>query len=356
MKHPDLHFDVLTRNDNPLRSLYYGLRAAGRDIIDRAKGGASLDPYIQLNNGLRELLGVQPSAATALESMFWYETFGQQAFMLGKRLQAMFSITSLKNLPRDAIRLPYPCIYVATPDSEVQVWGGNRTQWHRMRGFYMLQVGSKVLLLMWGGPNKHSHNELDDATAWVTIDLDEAEKFSDLETYLADMTSNPLRADHDEGMGLMAEHAEDPMRESYHTVLRLGLNMLLYLQSDAREAEVSTRQERENEIRSRLRGKKNLKKGKAKYAMRELENLSDAIVTRIAPTIEAQTGTLPTRSTARRHWVQGHWKRVWVGSADERRKEPRWVMPYERNRDMAAAINRRYYEFSGDLPDPGEDR
>jgi len=356
MKHPDLHFDVLLRHDTPLRSLYYGLRGAGRDLIKQARNGADLNPYVHLQHALRELVGASPSAACSLEAMFWYETYGQQAFLLGRRLQAMFQITNLKNLPMDAIRLPYPCVYVATPDSEIQVWGGERTRWHRLRGFYMVQIGPKVLFLMYGGPNKTSLNDLDDATAWVTIDTDEAIEHADIETYLAALLDNPLRADHDEGMDLMGEEAEEPMRQSYLDVVRLGLNMLLYLGSDARETVTSTRAEREKEIRSRLRGKKNLNKGKAKHAMRELGSLSDAIVTRIAPAIESQKTPLPTRADARRHWVQGHWKRIWVGSGLKRRKEPRWILPYERNQDAAEAINRRMYQFSDDLPDPGENR
>jgi hypothetical protein len=164
---PKVHFDWIQRTDLPL------VRELLRLPTDR-KLAIIHDPSGEAC-GMEEMARNYSTTYTMTRFMLMYEWERQQVVVVGPKMQAAFANTSLENVPIEMVKLPYPCFYLATPDSEdLVLWGGDRTGWHRVAGMYVgKEPGANALtVLAWGEANEKSINSMDDATFWFTLSLD----------------------------------------------------------------------------------------------------------------------------------------------------------------------------------------
>lgn len=329
---PTTHYDTAMDQSGAIRDLMKTTRDAWGQVPDQH----SFRPTSALLS-----LGYRQSEALMIEAMFWYEQFGQQNYVVGPALQDVFRHTHLKGVTADAVRLPYPCFFVVLEDCPVQIWGGPRTQWHQVAGFYMWQnVDGDLFFNVWGKPNARSTYALDDASCWMRFRMEEVfSEHPDLESYIHHtLTESPPVYDLDE--------SPPDQNQSYMVLARIAFNLVLYLQSRSSETETETPASRRADFRKRF-GKANPKKGAAKLAARDLEKAGQAVVTWVGRSIEAtgQVSLTDAKGLLRRHWVPGHWQRYWVGSGEEKKASWRFKAPYERCKDTGVAIERRFSRF-----------
>lgn len=164
---PVVHFDVLVQNK--LKILTDALALSPQE--QRLVAMDSTGKYA----GLGEFAESHQTTFAMLRTALLYNLHMQQVVVVGPKMQAAFGHTSLENVPVDRIRLPHPCFYVATPESEgLSLWGGERTGWHSIAGAYVAEdptENGSLLILAWGSANEKSINALDDATFWFRLDL-----------------------------------------------------------------------------------------------------------------------------------------------------------------------------------------
>jgi len=352
---PVLHYDTVLRSSDVLADRLGTARRvwAGDDIQEHLE-----NPEFRfcLMDACRNH-GDPPSLSVCVEAMFWYEMFGQQNYVVGPRLQEMFINTSLKGIPKEDFKLPYKSFYVVVENCEAQIWGGPRTQWHQLAGFYVTQHDDgRIFVYMWGKPNSRSFSDEDNATGWMRFDLDEIYgSFDDIEAYIEDSVTKGKSED-DLPEFTTPDTEIKKSVESYMITARIAFNLIMYLQSPNREVETETPEQRKKEFLRKYGRKKNLSKGRAGLARRDLERAGKATVTWIGRSVEEierprGSGSQPQM----RHWVVGHWQRYWVGSGPNRRREWRHKLAFERNIAAAVAVERRYYKSVEDKPDEPDD-
>ena len=281
-------------------------------------------------------VGFNRSAFLATLTLLSYRACGEQAFVIGPRLQEMFDHTSLEDVEIPDIKLPYEAFYIATPDCPWQVWGGS-SGWHNLTGVLVRQVenteadkGHGIFIYIWGAENENSTHPGDDASYWLTINMEEAGKVGNLEDYLIqilmdntrDTTANDYAKwfrDTDHVIDMPAEGTERRLQfvNTAVRVARLVVNMCMYINSqgpeltpdEVREARMKRRKQIEQQLAAIKNPKK--RKGKVKALTEELQSLSTTNVVWLGKTIEAGTGGRGGRgpqSGARKHtWVRGHW-------------------------------------------------
>lgn len=309
-----------------------------------------------LSGYLLQKMGWEPSMSIAAESMAKYVHFGQQTFELGPELQEMFCQTSLASVPREALRLPYPAFYLALPECAWSIWGGPVTQWHTVYGVYVVEQGDSLKLLIWGPDNELSRGPGDDATVWFHLDLTECfNKYGDLENYIKYL----LHPDNDAVMqnDSLWPESEDTakkqhlrMQEVYLNVIRTVVNLVLYLQTEAAEADKEV-DPRRRELRAKVANAKN--PGKKKKYQRQLDNLSKATVVKVGQSLETRMSALRSQPGVQRaQWVRGHWHRYWVGKG-RTKLLPKWIHPYPKNLEAEAKVEKRTYEVTR-LPEPDD--
>jgi hypothetical protein len=164
---PRIHFEALKAHEVPFLKHVLSLDAEHRlEIINDPTGESC---------GLGDFARAYGTTYSMTRLVLMYQWHQQQVVVVGPRMQAAFANTSLENIPTDLIRLPHPCFYLATPDSEgLTLWGGERTQWHTVSGCYVAKepTANAVIILAWGAANEKSLDPLDDATFWFRLDLD----------------------------------------------------------------------------------------------------------------------------------------------------------------------------------------
>ena len=275
-----------------------------------------------------------------------HKRHGQQTFVIPSGMQDALCRTSLAGVTVDEIRLPYPCIYIAMPDFDREIWGGSQTQWHKVRGAFLWhEKGKREIMLpgeeetppendrgilhlyLWGEENERSKHRGDDASVWTSFDLNEMHRKSDdLEGYLNRILRDPSREKHDtyqddpqlaDLMGFTflptAGQMREKQTESVMASLRVIFNALLYMDSDGAEFDPETSNgDRRREIEAQLGRMKNLKKGRARKLQKELKDLGEDTVTWVGRSHACSSGESEStgesaRSSLRRHWVRGHW-------------------------------------------------
>jgi hypothetical protein len=286
-----------------------------------------------------------------IQSMVDYVANGRQSFVVGPRLQEMFTQTSLPDqVEQWMLQTPYPAFYVALPGCQEQIWGTYNTM-SLVRG---VMVDTEFLpghmaLLLWAplpiekiaahhgldlrqlGPDTIKQLRAQGNDAYLIFDIEEA--VADprgLEVHILDQWEQRVKA---EGW---SQHAIDATAKSRVNILKIVLGTILYLQSERKElsadpAAAQARAERA-ELEARLRNTKTPAK------RRKIEEKIGAIptggtITYLGRTIEAspdepgdEGGTGEARAL-RRHWVRGHWRRP------ARKHGPRvlvWIQPFLR--------------------------
>jgi len=290
--------------------------------------------------------------------MHLYRRFGQNTFVVGPNVQELFRRTKLARITPDLIQPPAPAFYIALADCPWQIWGGERTKLHNLTGVYVSfskvyqgkaktggtppELHNCINIVLWGEANERSLSKFDDALLWFSISLDRwVEADQDLETFFANhsvmtATSMDLK-DWDPhaheldpfAQPYLPEDAEAlaTQRECLVNILRLILNLCLYMGSDEPEVDVHDWQDKASKIRKKLATKKS--SGKRKKLERKLSNLPRTRVVYVGPlfeelpdhkdrdpTKEHQGGT---HASPIEHGVAPHWQRYWVGSGENRK-------------------------------------
>lgn len=359
---PVVHFDALLKSELPLLK-----EALGLTPEEQAK--IILDPTGQ-SCGLGALAESYSTTYAMLRLALMYHINQEQVVVVGPKMQAAFGHTSLENIPIDLLKLPHPCFYLATPESEgLELWGGERTQWHKVAGCYVAMDpasdSNSLSILAWGVANERSFEALDDATFWFRLDLDRwvdleeefsqvssdenlqktlanteyesamhqaaeellkegkisypdaatalaktaAHRSANLDKALMNLLGNRGAEASDLGADAKAHHIER-MRETARKLMRIVVNTILYMNSTSADmsAQVSYDNDRAK-LRSELKRLKNPRKGKGRSLQRRLDALPYHKVVWVGPTIEQSKddATNFTDATGRR--VSAHIRR-----------------------------------------------
>lgn len=341
---PQVHYEMIRRDAarNPLKL-----------FTEELKTAILMDPF--------NLKGTNPfphqhapeygTTYNMLRSGVAYERAGQQVVVLGPRMQEAFTHTSLKEVSAAHIRFPHPCFYLATPGSELKVWGGSTTGWHNIAGAYVMDDPCEpgvISILIWGPANEKSDGPTDDATFWFslkvghgTVDLDtvcderlgltelrdgtlrnmEVEaKMSrmDLDTRVSSVLSNHYNDISDYGANGPPPALVEEVKANVQAFLRVVINTLLYINSTSCETRDATPPASERKaLEDALARKKHKKSKDARKLQNKLNDLPTYRVTWIGPTIEsaphsALEGTR-TSGGVRGHIRRGHWHTFRVG-------------------------------------------
>jgi len=269
-----------------------------------------------------------------------YRTQGRQTFVVPNEMQDALARTSLKDIGFNELKLPYRCLYMALPDCEAQIWGGEKTLWHKVGGVFVRYVPpgeciqdvegevtcpeGMINVYIWGMENERSHGPGDDASMWFTFDLAEMRN-TDLETYLLAMLNDPERdasltemTDFGRSLGLSTQMPRNDGGTAIAGVLhvmRVLFNALLYM--DCQDAEVTLDEAvveanlRRKEITTALGRMKNPNKSRGRKLRKQLTTLPTDIVSWVGRSVRIR-GNEPSTSTGtgtsqREHWVRGHW-------------------------------------------------
>jgi len=343
LPNPVVHYEMIRKDPrNPLRVF-------PEDI----KSKILHDPFNkQGDNPLpAQTVSAYSTTYNMMRSTVAYERGGQQVVVLGPRMQEAFANTSLSEVSAEHIRFPFPCFYLATPQSKLKAWGGSDTLWHRVEGAYVMEDPAEpgvMSVLIWGAANERSQFPTDDATFWFsmrlghggTVDLDgDLEKRLDLAELREgtlrniELESAVTRMDLDarvngvldnRGANISDRLANIPQSEELarevkaivKAFLRVVINTLLYINSASCETKSADNDGKRRELETAL-GRKKHKNGKdAKKLARDLDALPKYRVTWIGPTIETSAGgdtDLTGTRTVKGHIRRGHWHTYRVG-------------------------------------------
>ena len=304
---------------------------------------------------------IPTSQIILLEALLHFRKCGQQSFMIGPNLQDMFCETSLQSVPREALKMPYQCFYLALPDCPWEVWGDENTGWHPIGGAYVRHdtVRNKLTLAVWGMCNEKSVGPKDFPHSWCEVDLDECfVETGDLEHYF-DRLFDPndlARIDNDHVHGRPSALEGDPNFETdlkgaanaFKAIYRIAINLILYLQTET--ADLTSRPRRlDNDWRRRLGiGKKKFRnlnpimgKGTITVVGREIEK-----------DMEETKRRLDAAGSTRMHWRRGHWHGYWTGPKGDQKLVQKWLMPMLVSKGAEEMASSRRYEIA-DPPDQG---
>lgn len=328
---PSLHYDHVRK--------YVPLAMTDLALVRRAYELLPVKESFVPSRNLAER-GQVVSIAILVEAMFWYERFGQQNYVLDRRVQDLLNNTSLENVPKEAIVLPYPSIYVVTEDSSVKVYGGPTSGWHQMAGFWFVRSQDGLLYIwMWGKPKKGPR---DDASFWMRFDLDAIyEEHGGIEAYIKYSVENYDMVLDKTAVGLSEEERKASVG-LWLEAARLAFNLVMYLQTHNLDQRVGTPETRQRQYKQQY-GNKNPNKGKAKLAHRDLLRAGEATVTYLGTRREWREKVAVGRAGGRSWWVPGHWQRYWVGPKGDQRQEWRLKEPYLHGREASEQVPRRFY-------------
>jgi len=298
--------------------------------------------------------------------MALYEKFGQNTYVIGPKVQDLFRRTDLARITPEMITPPVPAFYIALADCPWLLWGGERTQMHNLSGVYVsfTKVGQRVpgttvietaekletdpsaikmedsiQIVLWGAANQRSIDRFDDTILWYTINLEEwvaagedLEEFfrqhSIMQDLVPDMTAEKLIEKGLDPFSLpfIPNNTEDitTVRETLVNVLRLVLNLCLYMESEDPELEILDKKDEVEKLERELKGKKS--PAKRKKLSRRIEKMPKTRYIYVGPLYEElaeqETKTRVngggTHASPIEHGVVPHWQRYWVGSGAAR--------------------------------------
>jgi len=294
-----------------------------------------------------------PTAHSTMISMVMWARCGQHAYVVGPKVADALCRTNLTGIKPSMLTPTHSVFYIALPDCPWEQWGGAETQWHRVTGVYVLYTTRMnretmkpelgIHCVVWGAPNEHSRNPLDDIVYWFSVPVGEAEG-SDLETHYGEApvaTEGVFGASVDEAFqeefSSTNEEHKTKQREMARNVFRLAVNLILYIQSEDAEVELLDRDPERKKLSAAIKRAK--KPGNKKKLQRRLDNLPKTVIRYIGPKMERKLATaereqaereVGARSSPVRHLVRPHWNYYWVGSGENKRRVSRWIALYER--------------------------
>lgn len=349
---PAIHYDAVVRANPMFWEPIFKALKGDYTLFDRLLGMAKQD---------------FPAMYQALVSAHRYALCGQQAFVVGPRMQKMLLDTDCTAVPRQFLRLPFDGFYIATPDSELELFGDRRTGMHRLGGMYVSKdTDHSFVVVLWGVPNKQSINDFDDATFWFRIDLNKAQRTEvngvelvDVEGHIREMLADPSTARNDALVDIRPEDHEKTIR-NVPDATRLVVNLLLYLASGG-EREVQdnrqTARDFESQTTAKLgRTKSSRKAGKLlRRAQKQSAQMTAAVITWLGKSVESTPAETPSGNSGGWSVRRGHFHHFWTGKRvleDGSRQKGeklvlKWVLPVYR-KPIGAEAPRHEYRFEAD--------
>ena len=343
MKTPTLHFDHTIKKFPEGRYLYELVHKLHVPFSDADLKEGTCSQALDQFDGTSRITNYL---------MMLYDRFGQNTYVIGPKVQELFRRTNLSKVTREMIEPPQAAFYIALNDCPWRLWGGERTQWHNLTGVYVAftkAVNSKdqaapreygIHFALWGEANERSLGPTDDTILWYSINLEEwVRQGVDLEQFFAGhsvMLAN--EEDHTKWKGgdpidpenlpfipTTPENIQE-QRVTLTNVLRLVLNICLYMSSDDPDLNVKDWNDEAAELKQKIAAKKS--PGKRKKMERRLEGLPKTRIVYVGPmfeelpddrAVEKRAHQGGTHAAPIEHGVSPHWQRYWVGSGDDRR-------------------------------------
>jgi len=293
-----------------------------------------------------------------------YKRFGQHTFVVGPKVQELFRRTKLAKVTPEMVTPPANAFYIAVADCPWQLWGGERTKLHNLTGIYVsfskvfqgkqppggykvgdnlppgVEVHDCINIMLWGEANERSLDKFDDTVLWFSISLDKWMRAGqDLETFFQNHSVMTAAADDLKDWNPTANELDpfapayvpgDPaaletQREMLVNVLRLVLNVCLYMGSEDPDLIVEDGRDKAKALQEKIAKKKS--PGKRKKLERQLQNLPRTRLVYVGPmfeelpdgrTEEAGEYKGGTHASPVEHGVSPHWQRYHVGSGEDR--------------------------------------
>ena len=298
--------------------------------------------------------GFFPAACITLALMTLHNDQGQQTFIVGEHLASMLEHTTLEDIPKNELRMPYPIFYVALPGCKHRVWGGTRTGWHDVEGMYVYLSDEVFTIMAWAGENEHALGVGDDAHIWVRMKM-RREHDEDLETMIHRLLTSRDNERNDPIIdpvafieGSQDNGIDDAVQavqvQTLTAMYRIAVNLALYLSTPEPEAEPEI-DERAKTIKQKLKRAK--ASGQRKKLQRQLDNRSKATVVRVGRSIEAKVASqVREHGSVKAHWVRGHFHHYWTGKG-RTIKIRKWIMPYPKGLEPPP---QRSYQVQDDSP------
>lgn len=235
---------------------------------------------------------------------------GQKTFVFAAPLTRLLAHTDVR-VPRGSVKLPFPAVYYRWLNSGVTIANDDGTR-HEVEGAYLFTergVDGVLVLTMYvtsRDPHVRVTNALYFSVRWDDPD--------------AVLVTDDFRT-----LGVP---------EEYVPIANLAINSTLYLSSP------------EAETRQILSPHRALDEKKTRHP-KKLRRLARERAKTIGVdyTFVGESTVLPTDAHGAlltvHHWVRGHWKMQAYGEHRASRR-PLWIKPYERGKDLAEQIQRRY--------------
>lgn len=311
---PRLHLDF-SREHPHFRQLLRNLSSRSKEV-ERDPTGA-------------RVLGVDLSQSytvsyTAFRSVMLYQKWGQEVVVVGPRMQASFARTDLSRVAPTDFRLPYPCFYLATPGSKMEIWGGPDTRWHPIEGAYVYWEPTRpgeLMVLVWGGPNAASASQYDDAMFFFSLNMEELVGLAGLNLEqrveeLSGFLQGPLENIHadaslarrlhgldgavqsvlergvdcsDEGQQVPAE-VTGKMMENLHEFFRVLVSTCLYLTNPRSDRETREPSPEREELAGKIARLRKRKHPDARRLQEQLDRLPAHRTVWVGPEIEKAVG------------------------------------------------------------------
>jgi len=332
-----------------------------------------LDDLATEEESLRTLLNKVPlhkSTVWMIISMLRYRKHGQNTYEIPAPMRQMLRHTSLRGIERDEIKFPYPAFYINLPECDWEIWGGERTQWHKVCGLYVFIEEDVLHFHLCALENDKSRVAGDDASFWLQIKLDVVfDKFDgDFDRYLDETFNHYEDGTEDALKGEPGDPSPDSkVFQAARSALYLLVNLMLYVTSvnaemddlkAARMAERAKLQKQYDEMEKR--GLKGKRKKKARRLKKKLEAITEARVILVGKELSQKIRMSGKQATSSRRdpgrfEVPAHYNHYWVGSKMDDHGNPRkgekrirkWIKGWTVNaeRSMAKRVEGRIYKL-----------
>jgi len=283
---------------------------------------------------------VQLGFSMMLDAMQRYEDSGQQVICVGPQMQKSFANCPIDRIPRNLLwdKRLYDSLYVAYPNSDIELWGGDESRWHKLAGAYVYWINEYTIqIFAWGLPK--GRDASNDATFWITINLKEASgekqdtdaslglekednSFIDMDLYIERMIDPAYGRGYTEAGKKLMVSDKKRLNKNTRSLVRSLVNCLIY--ATANNAELSSIVDNSSHVEglySRLRGIRPDKKSAVKLRQK-LRKKTTGKVCWLGLSLESEMrkiererekGESTDKVAREEHWRKGHWHRYYVG-------------------------------------------
>jgi len=304
-----------------------------------------------------------PVVANFMRASALYRLGGQQVFSVGPRLRDMLHETGASSIPKEKLRLPYPCCYVVFPDCPWRMWGGERTQMHFLSGAYLAESDRGITFLLWGRANERSLDPSDDSSFNLGLDISEIPSTPsdpscyDIDRYLDMIMNDSGREVSDPHMSPPEGPIRDEQAQTVQSAVRTLTNLILYLNSTNAEIERKPGVDA-SKLQSALKRAKGSKK--QKKIERQIQKTLGPKVIWVGRSMEQtpKEASGATRNGNTGTWIfrRGHFHHFWAGPKKDTDGNPQkgthqvlqWLPPVRRDQAAVVASQTRIHRIKGE--------